>query len=146
RPSAGEAQETRRTVGRVLTRHSPVPSQSTRGGGSRPALRRCSATPTSPPPRSIRTWISSTWPRSTTPPIRGRSARNTKNRRAGLDPPLAGTVAIHAGRRVKTRPTALLGHADIATTQIYTHLDFQHLVRVYDAAHPRAKRKKHEEP
>ena len=32
----------------------------------------------------------------------------------------------------------LLGHADIATTQIYTHLDFQHLAKVYDAAHPRA--------
>ncbi|MHC9086443.1 tyrosine recombinase XerC [Luteimonas sp. RIT-PG2_3] len=36
----------------------------------------------------------------------------------------------------------LLGHADIATTQIYTHLDFQHLAKVYDAAHPRAKRQK----
>jgi integrase/recombinase XerC len=36
----------------------------------------------------------------------------------------------------------LLGHADIATTQIYTHLDFQHLAKVYDSAHPRAKRKK----
>jgi integrase/recombinase XerC len=35
----------------------------------------------------------------------------------------------------------LLGHADIATTQIYTHLDFQYLAKVYDAAHPRAKRK-----
>ena len=36
----------------------------------------------------------------------------------------------------------LLGHVDIATTQIYTHLDFQHLAKVYDAAHPRAKRKR----
>lgn len=36
----------------------------------------------------------------------------------------------------------LLGHADIATTQIYTHLDFQYLAKVYDAAHPRAKRKR----
>jgi len=35
----------------------------------------------------------------------------------------------------------LLGHADIATTQIYTHLDFQHLAKVYDAAHPRAKKR-----
>lgn len=39
----------------------------------------------------------------------------------------------------------LLGHADIATTQIYTHLDFQHLSSVYDSAHPRAKRRKAEE-
>ena len=35
----------------------------------------------------------------------------------------------------------LLGHVNIATTQVYTHLDFQHLAQVYDKAHPRARRK-----
>jgi integrase/recombinase XerC len=35
----------------------------------------------------------------------------------------------------------MLGHAHITSTQVYTHLDFQHLTRIYDAAHPRAKKK-----
>jgi len=35
----------------------------------------------------------------------------------------------------------MLGHANISTTQVYTHLDFHHLAKVYDAAHPRAKKK-----
>ena len=35
----------------------------------------------------------------------------------------------------------MLGHASIRSTQVYTHLDFQHLARAYDAAHPRAKKR-----
>ena len=38
----------------------------------------------------------------------------------------------------------MLGHASISTTQVYTHLDFQYLSKIYDAAHPRAKKKSKE--
>jgi len=39
----------------------------------------------------------------------------------------------------------LLGHKNLATTQIYTHLDYQHLARTYDEKHPRAKKKRGDE-
>ena len=48
---------------------------------------------------------------------------------------------VEGGADLRTVQT-ILGHADISTTQVYTHLDFQHLAKTYDAAHPRAKLKK----
>ena len=36
----------------------------------------------------------------------------------------------------------MLGHSSISTTQVYTHLDYQYLAKIYDAAHPRAKKKR----
>jgi len=87
---------------------------------------------------------------------RGRrlSARSVqlRVRRAGLTQELAARVHPHALRHSFASHVLqssgdlravqeMLGHASISTTQVYTHLDFQHLAKVYDAAHPRARRK-----
>src|SRR3569833_946072 len=70
-------------------------------------------------------------------------------RKQGLDTPLHPHMLRHScASHVLESSGALrtvqelLGHADIATTQLYTRLDFQHLAKVYDQAHPRARKKK----
>jgi integrase/recombinase XerC len=73
---------------------------------------------------------------------------NDRARRQGLDRPVHPHMLRHAFATHLLESSGdlravqeLLGHADIGTTQIYTHLDFQHLAEVYDRAHPRARRK-----
>ena len=70
-------------------------------------------------------------------------------RRRGMDQPVHPHMLRHAFATHLLESSGdlravqeLLGHADIGTTQIYTHLDFQHLAEVYDHAHPRARRKR----
>ena len=69
-------------------------------------------------------------------------------RRAGLAQPLHPHMLRHSFASHMLESSGdlravqeLLGHASISSTQIYTHLDFQHLAKVYDEAHPRAKRR-----
>ncbi|MCK0537103.1 tyrosine recombinase XerC [Alcanivorax quisquiliarum] len=83
--------------------------------------------------------------------LTGRSVQQrlkARARDAGLDQPLHPHMLRHSFATHLLEASGelravqeLLGHANLATTQIYTHLDFQHLARVYDGAHPRARRK-----
>jgi len=68
--------------------------------------------------------------------------------RAGLDAPVHPHMLRHSFASHVLQSSGdlravqeMLGHASISTTQVYTQLDFQHLAKVYDAAHPRARRK-----
>lgn len=69
-------------------------------------------------------------------------------KRQGLDQPLHPHMLRHSFASHLLESSGdlravqeLLGHANLSTTQVYTHLDFQHLAKVYDQAHPRAKRR-----
>ncbi|KTG17656.1 MULTISPECIES: tyrosine recombinase XerC [unclassified Guyparkeria] len=118
--------------------------------------------------RAMRDWLSHrrAWDRHGTPAVfisdRGRrlSARsvqlrlNRASRRAGLDAPLHPHQLRHAFATHVLESSGdlravqeMLGHESLTTTQIYTHLDFQHLMSVYERAHPRAARRDdHAEP
>jgi integrase/recombinase XerC len=84
--------------------------------------------------------------------LSGRSVQSRMDywaRRLGLDVPVHPHMLRHSFASHLLESSGdlravqeLLGHANIATTQIYTHLDFQHLAKVYDEAHPRARRKR----
>ena len=72
----------------------------------------------------------------------------TRSQQAGLSAPVHPHMLRHSFASHVLQSSGdlravqeLLGHAHIATTQVYTKLDFQHLAKVYDAAHPRAKPK-----
>ena len=69
-------------------------------------------------------------------------------RQAGLNQPVHPHLLRHAFATHVLQSSGdlravqeMLGHANISTTQVYTHLDWQHLARAYDAAHPRARKK-----
>jgi integrase/recombinase XerC len=111
--------------------------------------------------RAIRTWLA-TRPRagSDAPLFTGRgegriSHRTVQNRVKAAAAKSLGSDALHphmlrhsfASHLLESSGDLravqeLLGHANLTTTQIYTHLDFQHLAQVYDKAHPRAQAKK----
>ena len=85
--------------------------------------------------------------RSSVPPQAARLRLRRLSLQAGLTTPVHPHMLRHSFASHLLQSSSdlravqeLLGHAHIATTQVYTRLDFQHLARVYEAAHPRAKK------